>query len=154
MNYYYSNYPGFVRKWFLPFFITVTGIFTSIACRGSDGPADLVLRNGRIVTMDDQWPQVSALAVKGDRITAVGSDGEMRRYTGEKTKVIDLKGMLAIPGFIEGHGHFYSLGASLMELELRYAENWEAIIALVAAEAEKKKPGTWIIGRGWHQDKW
>ncbi len=154
MNYYYSNYPGFVRKWFLPFFITVTGIFTSIACRGSDGPADLVLRNGRIVTMDDQWPQVSALAVKGDRITAVGSDGEMRRYTGKKTKVIDLKGMLAIPGFIEGHGHFYSLGASLMELELRYAENWEAIIALVAAEAEKKKPGTWIIGRGWHQDKW
>lgn len=104
--------------------------------------------------MDDQWPQVSALAVKGDRITAVGSDGEMRRYTGKKTKVIDLKGMLAIPGFIEGHGHFYSLGASLMELELRYAENWEAIIALVAAEAEKKKPGTWIIGRGWHQDKW
>ena len=154
MNYYYSNYPGFVRKWFLPFFITVTGIFTSIACRGSDGPADLVLRNGRIVTMDDQWPQVSALAVKGDRITAIGSDGEMRRYTGEKTKVIDLKGMLTIPGFIEGHGHFYSLGASLMELELRYAENWEAIIALVAAEAEKKKPGTWIIGRGWHQDKW
>jgi len=154
MNYYYSNYPGFVRKWFLPFFITVTGIFTSIACRGSDGPADLVLRNGRIVTMDDQWPQVSALAVKGDRITAVGSDREMRRYTGKKTKVIDLKGMLAIPGFIEGHGHFYSLGASLMELELRYAENWEAIIALVAAEAEKKKPGTWIIGRGWHQDKW
>ena len=154
MNYYYSNYPGFVRKWFLPFIITVTGIFTSIACRGSDGPADLVLRNGRIVTMDDQWPQVSALAVKGDRITAVGSDREMRRYTGENTKVIDLKGMLAIPGFIEGHGHFYSLGASLMELELRYAENWEAIIALVAAEAEKKKPGTWIIGRGWHQDKW
>ena len=154
MNYYYSNYPGFVRKWFLPFIITVTGIFTSIACRGSDGPADLVLRNGRIVTMDDQWPQVSALAVKGDRITAIGSDGEMRRYTGKKTKVIDLKGMLAIPGFIEGHGHFYSLGASLMELELRYAENWEAIIALVAAEAEKKKPGTWIIGRGWHQDKW
>ena len=115
MNYYSSNYPSFVRKGFLPFIITVTGIFTSIACRGSDGPADLVLRNGRIVTMDDQWPQVSALAVKGDRITAVGTDREMRRYTGEKTKVIDLKGMLAIPGFIEGHGHFYSLRASLKE---------------------------------------
>ena len=154
MNYYYSSYSGFVRKGFLAFIITVSGIFTSIACQGPDGSADLVLRNGRIVTMDDQWPQVSALAVKGDRITAVGNDREMRRYTGKKTQVIDLKGMLAIPGFIEGHGHFYSLGASLMELELRYAENWEAIIALVAAEAEKKKPGTWIVGRGWHQDKW
>ena len=154
MNYYYSSYSGFVRKGLLAFIITVTGLFTSIACKGPDGSADLVLRNGRIVTMDDQWPQVSALAVKGDRITAVGNDREMRRYTGKKTQVIDLKGMLAIPGFIEGHGHFYSLGASLMELELRYAENWEAIIALVAAEAEKKKPGTWIVGRGWHQDKW
>ena len=154
MNYYYSSYPGFVRKGFLAFIITVTGIFTSIACRGPDGSADLVLRNGRIVTMDDQWPQVSALAVKGDRITAVGSDGEIRRYIGEKTKVIDLKGMLAIPGFIEGHGHFYSLGASLMELELRNAENWDAIITLVAEEAKNKRPGTWIVGRGWHQDKW
>ena len=146
--------PLFIRKEFLILIIIFTVIFTLFSCRSSVGSADLVLRNGRIITMDNRWPQVSALAVKGDRILAIGSDRDMLRYTGMETQVIDLKGMLTIPGFIEGHGHFYSLGASLMELELRNAENWDAIIALVAAEVKNKKPGTWIVGRGWHQDKW
>ena len=120
----------------------------------SDVPADLVLRNGKIITVEDQWPHVSALAIKGDRIVAIGSNRDIQKFIGKETKVIDLNGMLAIPGLIEGHGHFYSLGASLMELELRYANNWDAIISLVAEEVKKLKPGTWIIGRGWHQDKW
>ena len=120
----------------------------------SDVPADLVLRNGKIITVEDQWPHVSALAIKGDRIVAIGSNRDIQKFIGKETKVIDLNGMLAIPGLIEGHGHFYSLGASLMELELRYAKNWDAIIDLVAAEVEKIKPGDWIIGRGWHQNKW
>ena len=148
------NVPLFIRKEFLILITIFTVIFTLFSCRGSVGSADLVLRNGRIITMDNRWPQVSALAVKGDRISAIGSDRDMLRYTGMETQVIDLKGMLTIPGFIEGHGHFYSLGASLMELELRNADNWDAIIALVAAEVKNKKPGTWIVGRGWHQNKW
>jgi len=146
--------PLFIRKEFLILIIIFTVIFTLFSCRDSVSSADLVLRNGRIITMDNRWPQVSALAVKGDRISAIGSDRDMLRYTGMETQVIDLKGMLTIPGFIEGHGHFYSLGASLMELELRNADNWDAIIALVAAEVKNKKPGTWIVGRGWHQNKW
>ena len=154
MKHYFLLYNIFLRKRFPGSIIIVTGIFISITCQVPNDPADLILRNGKIVTMDDRWPQVSALAVKGDRISAVGSDRDMLRYIGTETQVIDLKGMLAIPGFIEGHGHFYSLGASLMELELRNAENWDAIITLVAEEAKNKKPGTWIVGRGWHQDKW
>ena len=154
MKHYFLLYNILLRKRFSGSIIIVTGIFISITCQVPNDPADLILRNGKIVTMDDRWPQVSALAVKGDRISAVGSDRDMLRYIGTETQVIDLKGMLAIPGFIEGHGHFYSLGASLMELELRNAENWDAIITLVAEEAKNKKPGTWIVGRGWHQDKW
>ena len=146
--------PLFLRKEFLILIIIFTVIFTLTSCQVSANAADLVLRNGRIITMDNRWPQVSALAVKGDRISAVGSDRDMLRYTGMETQVIDLKGMLTIPGFIEGHGHFFSLGASLMEVELRNAENWDAIIALVAAEVKNTKTGTWIVGRGWHQDKW
>ena len=146
--------PLFLRKEFLILIIIFTVIFTLTSCQVSANAADLVLRNGRIITMDNRWPQVSALAVKGDRISAVGSDRDMLRYTGMETQVIALKGMLTIPGFIEGHGHFFSLGASLMEVELRNAENWDAIIALVAAEVKNKKTGTWIVGRGWHQDKW
>ena len=154
MKHYFLLYNILLRKSFPGSIIIVTGIFISITCQVPNDPADLILRNGKIVTMDDRWPQVSALAVKGDRISAVGSDRDMLRYIGTETQVIDLKGMLAIPGFIEGHGHFYSLGASLMELELRNAENWDAIITLVAEEAKNKRPGTWIVGRGWHQDKW
>ena len=154
MKHYFLLYNILLRKRFPGSIIIVTGIFISITCQVPNDPADLILRNGKIVTMDDRWPQVSALAVKGDRISAVGSDRDMLRYIGNETQVIDLKGMLAIPGFIEGHGHFYSLGASLMELELRNAENWDAIITLVAEEAKNKRPGTWIVGRGWHQDKW
>ena len=154
MKHYFLLYNILLRKRFPGSIIIVTGIFISITCQVPNDPADLILRNGKIVTMDDRWPQVSALAVKGDRISAVGSDRDMLRYIGTETQVIDLKGMLAIPGFIEGHGHFYSLGASLMELELRNAENWDAIITLVAEEAKNKRPGTWIVGRGWHQDKW
>ena len=154
MKHYFLLYNILLRKRFPGSIIIVAGIFISITCQVPNDPADLILRNGKIVTMDDRWPQVSALAVKGDRISAVGSDRDMLRYIGTETQVIDLKGMLAIPGFIEGHGHFYSLGASLMELELRNAENWDAIITLVAEEAKNKRPGTWIVGRGWHQDKW
>ena len=154
MKHYFLLYNILLRKRFPGSIIIVAGIFISITCQVPNDPADLILRNGKIVTMDGRWPQVSALAVKGDRISAVGSDRDMLRYIGTETQMIDLKGMLAIPGFIEGHGHFYSLGASLMELELRNAENWDAIITLVAEEAKNKRPGTWIVGRGWHQDKW
>ena len=154
MNLYCIFRSVFLKKQILVLSAIVTVILIFLTCQGINGPADLVLRNGRIVTVDGQSPQVSALAIKGDRITAVGNDRDMLRFTGRKTQVIDLKGMLAIPGFIEGHGHFYSLGASLMELELRYTNNWDAIISLVAEEVKKLKPGTWIIGRGWHQDKW
>ena len=154
MNLYCIIRSVFLKKQILVLSAIVTVTLIFLTCQGINGPADLVLRNGRIVTVDGQSPQVSALAIKGDRITAVGNDRDMLRFTGRKTQVIDLKGMLAIPGFIEGHGHFYSLGAALMELELRYANNWDAIISLVAEEVKKLKPGTWIIGRGWHQDKW
>jgi predicted amidohydrolase YtcJ len=117
-------------------------------------PADLVLRNGKIVTMEASVPEVEALAARGGKIIAVGTDSQMLEYIGSSTKVIDLADRLAIPGFIEGHGHFTSLGSSKMELNLHDAKNWDQIVAMVAAAAREAKPGTWILGRGWHQAKW
>ena len=108
MNLYCIIRSVFLKKQILVLSAIVTVILIFLTCQGINGPADLVLRNGRIVTVDGQSPQVSALAIKGDRITAVGNDRDMLRFTGRKTQVIDLKGMLAIPGFIEGHGHIYS----------------------------------------------
>ena len=128
--------------------------FFAFACERPTEPADLVLLNGKILTVDEQQPEAEALAARGDTIVALGSSSEIRQYVGEETEVIDLEGYLAIPGFIEGHGHYYSLGASLMELELRYTNSWAEIVSLVAQAAREARPGEWIVGRGWHQDKW
>ena len=117
-------------------------------------PATLVLRNGKIATMNPSAPVAQAIAMRGDKIAAIGSDRDAARWIGAATKVIDLHGMLAIPGFIEGHGHFTSLGEYRMGLDLREARTWDDIVAAVARAAKQAKPGDWIVGRGWHQSKW
>jgi len=116
--------------------------------------ADLVLRNGKIVTLDPAAPQVQAVAITAGKVVAAGSDAQMARHIQPATKVIDLAGRLAIPGFIEGHGHFTGIGQMKMNLNLREVKNWDQIVAMVGAAAREAKPGEWIIGRGWHQEKW
>lgn len=116
--------------------------------------ADLVLRNGKIVTLDATQPQAEAIAITSGKVVAIGSNAEITRQITPTTKVIDLHGHLAIPGFIEGHGHFMGLGESKMMLNLRDAKSWDQIVAMVAAAAKEAKPGEWIVGRGWHQEKW
>ncbi len=113
-----------------------------------------MLRGGTILTMEEDNPQAEALAVKDERILAVGSNQEIGAYVGPPTEIIDLKGGLAVPGLIDGHGHFMSLGESLMGLDLRHPATWGEIVALVEKAAEGSEPGEWILGRGWHQDKW
>ncbi|MCP4902363.1 MAG: amidohydrolase [bacterium] len=117
-------------------------------------PADLVLTGGKVVTVDDQIPKAQAIAVSGYHIVAVGSDDEIANYVGDETKVVDLDGRLVIPGFIEGHGHFASLGQAKMRLDLTKATSWSDIVAQVAAATKEATPGEWITGRGWHQEKW
>ena len=116
--------------------------------------ADLVLLNGKIVTVDDTKPLAQALAVSGDRIIFVGNTEEVKKFISKSTQVIDLKGKLVIPGIIESHGHFQSLGNSLIKLDLTKVKNWDEIITMVAEAVKKAKPGEWIEGRGWHQEKW
>ena len=117
-------------------------------------PADLVLRNGRLVTMDARRPTAEALAARGDTIVAVGAWSEVAPLVGPNTRVLDLGGRLAVPGFIEGHGHFVGLGETRLGLDLTRARSWDEIVALVAAAARQAAPGEWIVGRGWHQEKW
>ncbi|MEM9800609.1 MAG: amidohydrolase [Planctomycetota bacterium] len=118
------------------------------------GTSDLVLTGGRIVTVDEAGTEARAIAVRGGRVIAVGTEDEIAETIGEGTRVIDLEGRLAIPGFIEGHGHFLGVGDSAMQLDLRTAKTWDDIVALVAAAAKELEPGTLIRGRGWHQEKW
>jgi predicted amidohydrolase YtcJ len=116
-------------------------------------PADLVLVNGKIATLETP-AEVSALAARGGRIVALGTDAEIKRHAGPATEVIDLRGQLAIPGFIEGHGHFTGVGQAQLQLNLMKATSWDDIVAMVAAAAKQARPGQWIYGRGWHQEKW
>src|ERR1044071_7964338 len=103
-------------------------------------PADLVLRNGKIVTLNASAPTAVAIAVRGDKISALGSDREAQRWIGPQTKVIDLHGMLAIPGFIEGHGHFTGVGEFRLGLDLREARTWAGIVEQVARAVKQAQP--------------
>ncbi len=116
--------------------------------------ADLVLRNGKVVTVDDANPEAEAIAVLDDTILAVGSYTEISGYIGRRTQVIDLEGRLAIPGFIESHGHFLGVGDAKMQLDLMHVANWDEIVSMVATVAADAPTGTLIRGRGWHQEKW
>lgn len=116
--------------------------------------ADLLLTGGKIITLNEGEGNQEALAIVDGKILAVGSVKEMEGHRGPNTKVIPLDGRTVVPGFIEGHAHFVGIGESAQSLDLSKAQNWEAVVALVEAAAKKAKPGAWIVGRGWHQEKW
>jgi len=117
-------------------------------------PADLVLRGGKIVTVDDARPEAEAMAIRGDTIVALGTNQDIQRYVGTATTVIDLKGALATPGFIDAHVHFTGVGEAARNLKLSTAKSWDEIVRMVAEAAKTARPGEWILGRGWHQEKW
>lgn len=126
---------------------------TLLSCSGRK-PADLVITGGTIYTMDTSQRVVEAVVVNADTIVFAGSSQAAREWIGEETKVIDLQGKTMIPGFIEGHGHFMGVGYNELDLDLSGVKSFEEIVERVKIAASKAKPGEWILGRGWHQDKW
>jgi len=116
--------------------------------------ADTILINANIYTVDEDNPTAEALAITGDRILLAGTREDVEAYQGDDTEVIDLEGQFVMPGFIEGHGHFQGVGRMAMNLNFLRTESWDDIVAEVAKAAEQAEPGEWIIGRGWHQEKW
>ena len=116
-------------------------------------PASMVIYNGKVVTVDDTMPEANGIVINGDRIDLVGSNTEVEAYIGPETKVIDLQGNLAIPGFIEGHGHFMGIGSNVLNLDLLDATSWQGVADMVATAVAEAQPGQLIEGRGWHQEK-
>ena len=117
-------------------------------------PADLVLRGGKVATVDPALGNAEAIAVNGYQVTAVGGNDEISAYIGPLTEVIELNGRFAMPGFIEGHGHYMGLGRAKQILDLTKVKNWDEVVTMVAGAVDKAQAGEWIFGRGWHQDKW
>ena len=123
-------------------------------CAQKTEPADLVVTNGKIVTMDASLPVAEALAARAGKIVELASAKKIQRYIGPATQVIDLGGTLAVPGLIDAHVHFTGIGQAKLILDLTKAKNWDEIVAMVAEAVKKAKAGEWISGRGWHQEKW
>lgn len=125
------------------------------ACSPRTGPsATLLIYGGPIYTVDSLNPNVEAVAVNGTTILYAGSLTEAGKFKTDSTRILDLKGRMMAPGFIEGHGHFMGLGQSKLILDLSGATDYQDLIDAVAEKAKSVTPGEWIIGRGWHQSKW
>ena len=124
------------------------------AALGAQSAADLVLVNGKIYTVDNARPVASALAVGRGRILFVGSDAEARVLTNGSTNVIDLHGATVVPGIVDAHAHLLGLGNSLRRVDLAGATSYEEVIARVKTWSKDVKPGEWILGRGWDQNRW
>ena len=117
-------------------------------------PADVILLNGTVYTVDSEFAVAEAVAVRGNRIAAVGSTEEMRALVGPATLLIDLDGRTVIPGLVDAHVHLFGYAASLDRLDLVGTGSADEIAEMVAARAREVGPGAWILGRGWDQNDW
>ncbi len=116
--------------------------------------ADLILRNGKIATVDRASSMVQAIAIRGDRIVATGSDAAMTALAGPSTQVLDLKGRTVIPGLHDSHLHTMNGGQNELAVSLANARSIKDVQAAFAARAAETKKGNWILGgSGWHENQ-
>lgn len=117
--------------------------------------ADLLLLNGKVITVDSEFNIVEAVAVKDSKIIATGTTPEIEGLQGEGTEVIDLMGKTVLPGLIDSHLHVVSTGMLLSQINCRTPpmSSISDILTAVKEAADKAEPGEWILGRGWDQVK-
>lgn len=139
---------------------SIVGALLALLCAGlalqsarsqhaAEVDADLILLNGRIYTVNPEQPWAEAVAIRGERIVAVGSNDAVKHAAGVTTRYVDLGGRLVLPGLIDSHIHFLSGSHSLSQLDLNDAST-PAEIQKRLREYAAAHPGTgWIIGRGW-----
>ncbi len=119
-------------------------------CSPSDPGADLVLKNGEIYTVETDQPWARALAIKGNQIVAVlETDDEVEAYIGPSTKVVDLKGRFAMPGFIDAHVHFAGFAAQQHDIQLMEVDSDEGLVRELQRTVGNVGPNEWITGGDW-----
>ncbi|HEV8384001.1 MAG TPA: amidohydrolase, partial [Candidatus Acidoferrales bacterium] len=136
--------------WFAPVARTV------LAADPQQAPeaADLVLTGGIIYTVDAARPRVEAVAVRGERIVAVSSAKEIQAWVGPNTRVVDLKGRFAMPGFNDAHVHLANGGQSKLAVSLNGSKSVAEMQQRIRDRLKEYKPGEWITGRGWDHTLW
>jgi predicted amidohydrolase YtcJ len=126
----------------------------SASAQATARPADLLVTNARIYTVDDARPVVAAMAVRDGRVLFTGSLREAMALGGAATRVVDLGGRTVIPGMVDAHGHLLGLGQALRNIDLVGARSYDETIARVVARVKGTPEGKWLQGRGWDQNDW
>ena len=116
--------------------------------------ADLLLQNGTVYPVEPAHIRAQAVAVKDGRILAVGDDSELEPLIGSKTRVIDLKGRLVVPGLTDSHVHFLVYALRRHQVVLDGVDDWEEVRRRIRAGVERTAPGEWVLGWGWNQNLW
>jgi predicted amidohydrolase YtcJ len=116
--------------------------------------ADLVLLNGKIWTVNEKQPEAEAVAALSNRIIAVGTSKDVRKFIGPQTRVIDLQGRRVVPGFNDAHVHFFNGGAGLASVQLRDAKTPQEFANRIGAFAAKIPTGRWILEGNWDHENW
>ncbi|HEU4629376.1 MAG TPA: amidohydrolase [Gemmatimonadaceae bacterium] len=117
-------------------------------------PVSLAVVNARVWTGDPRRPWADAIAVRGDRIAAVGSSAEVRKLAGADARLIDAKGGMVVPGFIDAHIHFLDGGFRLASVQLRDAATPAEFVRRIREFAATVPAGTWIQGGDWDHERW
>ena len=125
------------------------GWFLGVPLAAQEPPADLVLLNGTVYTVDPDHPRAGAVAVFRDRIVAVGTNSEIRRRIGRSTRIVDLEGSFVVPGFVDDHTHFAQAGALLLGANLLRVHDEEGLREQLTAVAERLPEESWIVGGDW-----
>ena len=128
-------------------------ILIGLGCN-STAPADLVLRGGKVATVDADFSLSEAVAVQGEKIIWVGKDSDADKFIGPETQVIDCKGKLVLPGLVDAHAHIYSLGIELTSLDVTGTQSFAEVIAKVRERVKEVSPGECITGGRWDHNDW
>ena len=121
---------------------------------GAQVAPDLILTNGKIWTVDAAHKEAEAVAIRSNRIEAVGTAAEILPLKGDGTKVIDLKGRRVLPGFNDSHVHFFSGGQNLAGVQLRYTKSKEEFRDRISVFSKSLPSGQWIMGGNWDHENW
>lgn len=128
-------------------------LFSIVSFAQPERSVDLLLFNGKIFSANEKGTIHQAVAIKGERIVAVGNTGQLREKF-DAAKEIDLKGKLVTPGFNDAHIHFVGVGLALLRVDLNGSKTVEEAKQRIAAKIRELPKGAWVLGRGWDHTLW
>lgn len=143
----HSTYPGLVL-------LAVLAMSTLTNAQRASIYPDTIIFNATVHTMDQRQPTARAIAILGNRIVAVGTDNEIKKLAGSKTRTIDARNQLVLPGFNDAHVHFMDGGYQLSSVDLRDANTPQEFADRIKAFADRLPSGRWIKGGYWDHERW